>query len=77
MRLLTIEQAAERLAVSKTTIMTMLEKLGAVDLTQGRAKKRMLRIPESGLDRYIRECAICRQEEPVTRKAWHIERRRA
>lgn len=78
MKLLTIEQAAERLAVSTTTIRTMLERLGAVDLAQGKAKKRMIRIPESGLEKYIRECAICSQaKQPVTSKAWHIERRRA
>lgn len=81
MRLLTIEQTAERLAVSVTTVRTMLEKLGAVDLTAGTAKKRMIRIPESCLDQYIRGCAICTEKvEPkkaVANKAWHIERRKA
>ena len=78
MRLLTIDQAAERLSVSKTTIMTMLEQLGAVDLTQGKGKKRLIRIPEASMDKYIRECAICSQTEPVTAsRPWRIERRRA
>ena len=77
MKLLTIEQAAERLAVSATTVRTMLEKLGAVDLAQGTAKKRMIRIPEASMDKYIRECAICEAKPAVKAKAWHIERRRA
>lgn len=78
MKLLTIEQAAERLAVSTTTIRSMLEQLGAVDLAHGKAKKRIIRIPEASMDKYIRECAICGQtKQPVAAKAWHIERRRA
>lgn len=78
MKLLTIEQAAELLSVSTTTIRTMLEQLGAVDLAQGKSKKRIIRIPEASMDKYIRECAIC-QAKPVkaSAKTWYIERRRA
>lgn len=76
MRLLTIEQTAEMLSVHPNTIRSMLEKLGAVDLSQG-GKKRLLRIPESNIERYIRDCTITRPERRTTAREWLIERRRA
>lgn len=75
MRLLTIEQAAEVLAVHPNTVRSLLPKIGAVDLSQG-GKKRLLCIPESNLERYVRDCTITRPERRTTAREWHIERRR-
>lgn len=58
MKYLTIQQAAEALAVSEDTIRRMLPKLGAVDLTAGRGGKRLIRIPETAITKYLRECVI-------------------
>lgn len=77
MRLLTIDQAAERLAVSKQTVRLLLERLGAVDLNQGRSEHRLIRIPEAGLDSYLRACAIGKAEEPKRHTGIRIERRKA
>ncbi len=76
MRLLTIEQTAEMLSVSVTTVRTLLDKIGAVDLSQG-GKKRLLRIPEANLERYIRDCTINGTEKRTAVTDWRIERRRA
>lgn len=77
MQLLTIEQAAERLAVSKQTVRLLLEQLGAVDLSQGRNQRRTIRIPEAGLDSYLRACAIGKAAEPKRHTGIRIERRKA
>lgn len=57
-RLMTIQQAAELLSVSEDTIRRILPKLGAVDLAGGRGGKRLIRIPETALNKYLRECEI-------------------
>ena len=57
-RLMTIQQAAELLSVSEDTIRRMLPKLGAVDLAGGKGGKRLIRIPETALNKYLRECEI-------------------
>ena len=55
---LTIAQAAEMLGVHANTVRRMLPQLGAVDLTRGRGGKRLIRIPEAALQRYLRGCLI-------------------
>ena len=83
MRLLTIEQAAEMLAVHPNTVRGMLAKLGAVDLKGGRGKNRLSRIPEEGITAYLRTCAIrtpaqLRELAPApTTATFRLERRRA
>ena len=76
---LTIQQAAEALAVSQDTIRRMLPALGAVDLTGGKGGKRLIRIPEKALSAYLTGCAI---ESPQPARAaakveFRLERRRA
>ena len=78
-RLLTVEEAAEQLSVHPNTVRAMLPKLGAVDLSRGEGKRRLIRIPEAALEAYLRECEILR---PATAKrapktTWKLERRRA
>lgn len=58
MQYLTIEKTAEMLAVHPNTIRRMLPQLGAVDLTNGRGGKRLVRIPERAVEIYLRDCAI-------------------
>lgn len=66
MQLLTIEAAAARLGVSQKTIRSMLPELGALDLLNGRSRKRLIRIPEDKLNAYLQSCRI--QSEPKPRK---------
>lgn len=76
---LTIQQAAEALAVSRDTIRRMLTKLGAVDLTGGAGGKRLIRIPEKALSAYLTDCEIY-APQPARRPAaagFKLERRRA
>lgn len=65
--MLTIEQAADRLGVSQKTIRGMLPDLGALDLLNGKSKKRLIRIPEDKLDAYLSSCRIVASPEPQTR----------
>lgn len=58
MQMLTIEQAAVRLGVSQKTIRGMLPDLGALDLLNGKSRKRLIRIPEDRLDAYLKSCRI-------------------
>ena len=77
-RYLTIDEAAEALAVSTDTIRRMLPRLGAVDLNRGTAGRRLIRIPEESIREYLQGCAIL-PPAPVTRVAkhdFHIARRR-
>lgn len=74
MRLLTIAQTAEMLSVHPNTVRSMLEILGAVDLSHG-GRKRLIRIPETNVEKYIRDCTITRPERRTTARDWHIERR--
>lgn len=76
-RLLTIDQVADRMAVSTSTVRLLLEQLGAVDLNNGKSEKRLIRIPEAGLDSYLRACAIGKAEEPRRTAGIRIERRKA
>lgn len=62
MRYLTIADTAKALSVHPSTVRRMLPELGAVDLTQGKGGKRTIRIPEAGIERYLRECMILREE---------------
>ena len=57
-RYLTIQQAADMLGVSVDTIRRMLPRMRAVDLMGGRSGKRLIRIPETALNAYLRECEI-------------------
>ena len=77
-RLLTIDEAADALGVHPNTIRGMLPRLGAVDLNQGRAGKRLIRIPEKAIEAYLRECVIL-PPMPVRQKrpSYTLERRRA
>lgn len=77
-RLLTIEEAAEAMSVHPNTIRSLLPRLGAVDLNQGRAGRRLIRIPEKNLEAYLRDSVIlpplpARQK----RTSYTLERRRA
>lgn len=79
-KFVTIQQAAECLAVSEDTIRRMLPKLGAVDMADGKAKKRLIRIPVRSLEAYLDGCLIL--PPLTTRKAvasadYKIARRRA
>ena len=78
MKYLTIEQAAEALAVSTDTIRRMLPRLGAVDLNDGLKGKRLIRIPERALTDYLNGCVI---RDPVMKQvratSYKLERRRA
>ena len=58
MKLLTIEQTAEILNVHPDTVRRMLPRLDAKDLTQGTKGKRIIRIPETALNKYLRDCTI-------------------
>ena len=55
---LTIQQAAEMLSVSTDTIRRMLPKLDAVDMMEGQAGRRLIRIPEQALEAYLSDCRI-------------------
>ena len=76
---LTIQQAAEMLAVSTDTIRRMLPKLDAVDLTGGKGNKRLIRIPEKALTAYLTDCEIYAPQpvRKVTKADFKLERRRA
>lgn len=77
-RLLTVEEAAEQLSVHPNTVRAMLTKLGAVDLSGGQGKRRLIRIPEAALEAYLRECEIMRPtpEKKTPKTTWRLERRR-
>ncbi len=82
MKYLTIEQAAEALAVSTDTIRRMLPRLGAVDLNRGAAGRRLIRIPERALTDYMSECvirdpAMTSVRTPSRAPSYKLERRRA
>ena len=73
---LTIQQAAEMLAVSTDTIRRMLPKLDAVDMTDGKAGRRLIRIPERALEAYLNGCRIL-PPVPMQKKAvFHLDRHR-
>ncbi len=79
-RYLTIQQAAEMLSISTDTIRRMLPELGAVDLAGGKGGKRLIRIPETALNQYLRECEILppmKIERMRAQKPFYIERRKA
>ena len=76
-KLLTIDQVADRMAVSVSTVRLLLEQLGAVDLNNGKSEKRLIRIPESSLESYLRACAISKEPEPKRTSGIRIERRKA
>ena len=78
MTYLTVNQAAEMLGVHQHTIRGMLTRLGAVDVKQGTAKKRCIRIPARALENYLAGCEIQAPEQARTLKTeWHLERRKA
>ena len=58
MQYLTIQQAADALAVDHKTIRRMLPRLGAVDIAEPGAKRRTIRIPVEALERFLQGCAI-------------------
>ena len=79
-RLLTIDQAAERLSVSPGTVRQLLPRLGAVDLNQGGKGRRLIRIPESGLLQFLNGSVIPAPQKPERvqrgpRDGFHVERR--
>lgn len=78
-KFLTIQQAAEMLAVSQDTIRRMLTKLGAVDLTGGKGGKRLIRIPEKALAAFLTDCEIYAPQlaQRAVRTEFKLERRRA
>ena len=78
-RYLTIDQTAEALGVSRNTILRMLPNLGAVDLAKPGAKKRMIRIPEKGVEEYIAGKRIAPVTTVTARPTtiFYLERRRA
>lgn len=65
MKLLTINEAAEMLGVSRQTVWLMADRLGAVDLKHGEGERRLLRIPEDSLKRYINAGTISGQKKGV------------
>ena len=75
---LTIGQAAEKLAVDHKTIRRMLVRLGAVNVAEPGAKRRLIRIPEESLERFLRGCEIKPQTTATRAKeaTFHFERRR-
>jgi hypothetical protein len=75
-RYLTIEQAADALAVSTDTVRRLLPRLGAFDLNRGTKGRRLIRIPEDGLRAYVRQCAIIAPTRTPGQPI-RIERRRA
>ena len=80
MRLYTVAQTADLLAVSQKTVRALVDRyeLEAVDLRQGKGGKRLIRIPETAVDRYIRSSAIAPViNKRAPRREWHLERRRA
>ena len=76
---LTIQQAAERLAVDEKTIRRMLTRIGAVNMARPGARRRLIRIPEDALERFLQGCAIRPPMPMATRNVTEIrfERRRA
>lgn len=74
-RHLTVAETAEALGVSQTTVRGMLTALEAVDIRCGAGKQRCIRIPESGIQRYLDGCRIRQAISPAER--FHIPRRRA
>lgn len=69
----TIDQTAEMLGVSRNTILRLLPNLGAVDLRGGEGGKRMIRIPEAGINRYLAGCRIRGTvETPQKKGGWYI-----
>lgn len=58
MKYLTIQQAAEMLGVSTDFVRRKLPELGAVDLNRGASDRRMIRIPETAINAYLRGCEI-------------------
>ena len=73
-RLMTIQQAAEMLGVSTDFVRRKLPELGAVDLNRGASDRRMIRIPETAINAYLRGCEIMK---PLPMRRVHIERRKA
>ena len=65
--MLTIAQAAERLQVSRDTVRRILPELRAVDLRHGQGR-RMIRIPEDGLQAYLAGGRIIRPAMDRTSK---------
>ena len=77
-RMLTIEETADMLSVHPNTIRGMLTKLGAVDLSGGQGKRRLIRIPERNLEAYLRDCEILKPlpAKRAVKTGWKLERRR-
>lgn len=57
-RFLTIDEVAEVLSVHPNTVRKLLPDLGAVDLSNGKGDRRTIRIPETALNAYLRDCVI-------------------
>jgi excisionase family DNA binding protein len=78
MQYLTIQQAADALAVDHKTIRRMLPRIGAVDIAEPGAKRRTIRIPAEALERFLQGCAIRPPAPKAQRKPTEIkfERRR-
>ena len=65
-RFLTIEETADLLSVNYHTVYDMLERLGAIDLNQGRKGKRLIRIPLDSVEAYISACSISKPVIPIS-----------
>lgn len=65
-RFLTIEETADMLSVNYHTVYDMLERLGAIDLNQGRKGKRLIRIPLDSVEAYISACSISKPVIPIS-----------
>ena len=76
---LSIEETAAALGVHTNTVRRMLPKLGATDLTHGNGKRRLIRIPETAVEAYLREGLILPPDttKPAPPTTYHFERRRA
>lgn len=77
-KLLTIDEAAEAMSVHPNTVRSLLSRLGAIDLNQGRKGKRLIRIPEKNIEAYLRESVILPpMPKRTARPTYKLERRRA
>ena len=64
-RIYTIDEAAEALAVHPNTIRNLIDRyqLEAIDLRQGCGGKRLIRVTEAAINKYIRESTMLKPEK--------------